>query len=452
MRPATDLSRVARFLGRPEWSGRFEQVLFEHVGPAEEEFDLDWEDFGAVLDEHWQLTLFGCAFEDMLTRRFEPGGANLVDDYLKRRGLTEPAPAKAYLRALQGSVPSLYEVSDIVPGVSVRARDLLRGGEPVLLSEATASRTLRQWDRIAVRVLRLNGKAVMAGGLLPFSLEASDMLGEDLRAATGKRGRGKLTLADEVLREFAPLFTIAWLDDVLPRALGEVVPELRNTDGDELLFHKVVFPVREGADPGTVEARLDGVAELRREAGRFWNWLGGPADLGPRPGNGEDPGLRLATTLDDGSVVLGTVELEGRVLRLMVNSAARAARGQAMLRPVLGDLVGTPLTEIQTIDQLRDAGTGPSPPPPDIPPDELRALVHKMMDKQYRAVLGQPVGMLDGKTPRQAARSKAGRQKVAAWLKYLENRTANVRDPGDPMASYDFGWMWEELGVADLRS
>ena len=34
--------------------------------------------------------------------------------------------------------------------------------------------------------------------------------------------------------------------------------------------------------------------------------------------------------------------------------------------------------------------------------------------------------------------------------KYLENRTARLGD-NSPMATYDFTWMWEELGVAKLR-
>jgi hypothetical protein len=44
---------------------------------------------------------------------------------------------------------------------------------------------------------------------------------------------------------------------------------------------------------------------------------------------------------------------------------------------------------------------------------------------------------------------KAGRKKVAMWLKYLES--PNQRDSSNPMASYDFGCKWKELGVDDLR-
>lgn len=38
---------------------------------------------------------------------------------------------------------SIYEVSAIVPGEGLRARDLVRGGEPVLVTGRTATRTLK---------------------------------------------------------------------------------------------------------------------------------------------------------------------------------------------------------------------------------------------------------------------------------------------------------------------
>jgi hypothetical protein len=39
---------------------------------------------------------------------------------------------------------------------------------------------------------------------------------------------------------------------------------------------------------------------------------------------------------------------------------------------------------------------------------------------------------------------------VADWLKYIENGAAKS-GPGDPMATYDFTWMWDQLGLIDLR-
>ena len=43
-----------------------------------------------------------------------------------------------------------------------------------------------------------------------------------------------------------------------------------------------------------------------------------------------------------------------------------------------------------------------------------------------------------------------GPKKVIAWLKMLENQSAQQR-PEDPMGAYDFTWLWRELGVGDER-
>jgi hypothetical protein len=412
-----------------------------------EAFDLDSEEIGTILGEHWAMTLFACAFEDLLTREFEPDGGNVVEAYLKRRGWNEAAPAKAYMRALRTSVMSLYEASEIKPGQSFLARDLIRGGEAMLISEKSATRTLRPWDRIAARVVPLGDKRILAGGLLPFSMEAADTLLDGLRLAEGKRSRrARLAIDDDTLRGLGHLFTTAWLFDMLPRGEQETV--LYNSDGEAVVFHQVRLPFAAGVTQKDVAPRLDALPELRKETARFWNWLGEPAPQRPLAGK---PALTWNVTMEDGAVVLGNVELKGRALLLSVNSASRATRGTALLQAALGDLVCPPLTEIQTVEQMRTARSDAPPLSSDIPPEIASELIHAMLDKQYRAVLDQPVPMLGDISPRQAAHTPAGRDKVAAWLKSLENQSAHRHDPADPMATYDFGWIWRELGVDKLR-
>jgi hypothetical protein len=141
---------------------------------------------------------------------------------------------------------------------------------------------------------------------------------------------------------------------------------------------------------------------------------------------------------------------------LAANSVERAGRGREMLREALGTLVRAPLTSMRTPEQMLagrsaeggDAGAGAGEPA--LPPEEAEAAIREVMDRHYRGVLDEPVAMLDGKSPRQAARSKTGRRKVAEWLKYLENQTAHHAGAAG-MPAYDFGWMWEELKIADLR-
>jgi hypothetical protein len=58
--------------------------------------------------------------------------------------------------------------------------------------------------------------------------------------------------------------------------------------------------------------------------------------------------------------------------------------------------------------------------------------------------------MLGHVTPRRAAKSAKGREKLVTWLKFLENSAAK-HDSGSATGGYDVTWMWEELGVASLR-
>ena len=111
-----------------------------------------------------------------------------------------------------------------------------------------------------------------------------------------------------------------------------------------------------------------------------------------------------------------------------------------------------PLVVIETVEQVFARKPGPERDTvPDLPPEVQAQIVRDMLERHYREVLDQPVPALGNRTPRAAVRSAAGRRKVVAWLKYLENQEQHARNNGNPVGDYDFGWMWEELGIAALR-
>jgi hypothetical protein len=117
-----------------------------------------------------------------------------------------------------------------------------------------------------------------------------------------------------------------------------------------------------------------------------------------------------------------------------------------LLEQILGPLIGAPQTEIQTVDQIRATRGNQENSADTVPPEVATPIVHGVLDQAYRAALDEPVGMLGDISPRAAVQTLSGRDKVADWLKYLENQSATGDDPGNPMATYDFGWMWRELG------
>jgi hypothetical protein len=139
-----------------------------------------------------------------------------------------------------------------------------------------------------------------------------------LRKAEGKRREsGSLDIDDETLATIAHFFTTGWLYDVLPKALGLQQPIIQNSDGDELVFHKVRFRLGKSAAPEDVAALIDGCPEFSRENDRFWNWLKtSSGSLHRAKGRGA---LAMNITMDNGQMVYGTVEIKGRTLLLAVN-------------------------------------------------------------------------------------------------------------------------------------
>jgi hypothetical protein len=459
---------LIKWLRRDEWREGFEDLLNLHFGSACAKADIEIDDLASLIGADVFMNLWGCVFEDFLTREDEAGN-NIVDDYLKRRGWKESVPDKTYMAGLRVAVMSLYEVSDIVPGESFLARDLVRGGNPIRVSERTASRQLKPWDRIGARIVQLPSKNIIGGGLLPFHHDLGEDVLKSLRQAfrearkdTAKRAQkhgyhADVAEATDILTETvmlkaaAPLFTGAWLGDALDRALNPRMPELRNSEDDELLFTTVRYPLAPGATHDAVRAVLGNQAALQQESDAFWNWLDDNRSARAQRAKPSSPGRRLLTTTGDGRLVLGNVELTDKALTLSVNSYARAERGQAMLGPALAGLVRSPLVVTETIEQLMASQTASMKTPSSgLSPDEERAVTQQSLDRQYMKMLDEKVPMLGNKTPMQAAKTAKGREKLAAWLKYIENQLAK-QPVGAPMADYDVHWLWEKLGIADLR-
>jgi hypothetical protein len=243
MASASSLDGVMKWLRREEWNDAFSDLLEDHLRPACSKWDVAIDELSSIIGDGWFMNLWGCAFEDFLTRELSDN-RNIVDDYLKRRGWKESATNKTYIAALRSSVMSLYEVSDIIPGESFLARDLIRGGEPIRISEKSATRSLHPWDRIGARVLQLGSKAVMGGGVLRFERDVADGLLDSIRRAGRSAAQIRRTShaasqndvnIGAVRRKISPSLS------ALKATLDPPVIAVQNSDGDKLqIFRSVV--------------------------------------------------------------------------------------------------------------------------------------------------------------------------------------------------------------------
>jgi hypothetical protein len=459
------LSGLYKWLSREEWQEPFNELLERHLIPPCEAAGVAFEKLAGMIGDERASVLWGCALEDFMSRDLDDG-RNIVDDYLRRRGWKESVPNKRYLASLRSSVMSLYEVSDIVRDQSFLARDLLRGGEPVRVSEKLGTHSLKPWDRLAARVVQVGSRFELAGGMLPFSHELAEEIREEfaehkadarseaLELARERHGDAKIDqfmLDTEILRRGAFMFTNVWLDDVLDRILNPKLPTLMNNDGEVIVWMTVRYLVKEGADRKALQNALTAIPELRRTGENRWCWA---APASPRRKVAEAPeGTQgFVSFLSDGFVNMADIELEADALKVETNSPQRAQRARAMLDPVIGPFVGEPAVESKTTEELRASPPAEQNEVPSsgLSPEEERAFMQETLDRHYRGILDEPVSMLGNVSPRKAAKSNKGREKLVGWLKLIEN--SNAQQPaGSPMATYDLSWMWEELGIADLR-
>jgi hypothetical protein len=183
-----------------------------------------------------------------------------------------------------------------------------------------------------------------------------------------------------------------------------IPPDLRNTDGHPLLLttdHFDVGPV----DRAAVEAALAGLEDAESPE---------PDDDPPafhflRSGNPINRGME--------NTVIGRAWLGDGRLHVETNSRERADALRARIEAACGERIRHRARE--HTDPLSAKAPRGRPVPP--PPPEAQQFLLELRRRHYEGWADEPIPALGGRTPREAARSTAGREAVDTLLKEMEN-------------------------------
>jgi hypothetical protein len=430
-RPDIDaaVEHLGRHAGRDEWAAHRREHLATMLGPIPEEFGLDLEGLFEEVRRLGHLSsMVGFIDESFLAAEHGPDRANVTDDYLRRRGWQETPRAREYLQGIRSTPPALYEVCNVAYGEWIEVRDRLRDEPPRRIIEHSGSQSLQRWDCLIARVVHPRDELMLTGGVLSLTRSTADDIEKRLKRAAG---RSKKVPADHLLFQ-------GWLKGLLDAA-RRPLPTLTNTDGNPLLPSTTRLPIADGAAI-EIERRMDALAGWERDEDdvRQWTWKKQPAD---------------AT-----GTVLGSARLTTEALVIETNSRERMDRALALLRPALGALLGAGLTShedvVHALRQPRSSRASTRArdpePAPALDPAAMAEAVNRVKEAHYRRTLDEPVPMLGNRTPRESARSRQGRKKLANWIKDIENGELR-RAAGTGVPPYDVKWMWRELGVEDER-
>ncbi len=475
--------RIEQWLNRDEWSWVLDHIFQKFLAEACAEHGVEPAMLPKLLGDSGMFMLSNFLTECALTEPVSPNGndpfadlpgeeadapydldldleddnlTTVIDDYLARRGYRESATAKHYLEALRDTPVSVFEVTDVNPGRNITVRDLLMGGEPVVVNEKSGSKGLKIWDCVAARLVEVNGRPMFTGSLLPLTRGMANDVVDEIsvmreefaeRAAQEEMGEEERTFMEPMLdlvamMQTAELVIYVWLDYYLAQATGSARVYV-NTDGDEIAFSFASFVINAGKRQEAVAA-LDSVQAFARadeggEDGRaFWNWLADEDANAETGAEVPESAIIIQTALIGSRPVIGNIEVGGSIVEVSGNSENRRNRLAALVADTLGEMVAeahysdTPILE-------------PDEHAEEIDPEVQAEVMAQFLDEHYRKLLDKEVPALGGQSPRRHVKTAQGRKAVIVWLKQHENSLA--RQATDSIPAYDISWVWEELGL-----
>ena len=446
-----------------QWAAAFDSTLLAHTAETLDAGRLSQGELTGILGDAGSGLLFGCVFEDLTAQRFETTPHNIVDVYLKRRGWRDSVPCRRYMAALRDATMSVYEVTGVSSGKWVEVRDLVRGGEPVRVFEHLASQQMVRWDRIGARVVDYLGQKVFTGALLPYAVNQSEELRRlieaevDTTLSTRSLKRSNLdqieigTVIADTLATLPAAFTACWLAGHLG-AVDAPLPDLVNSEGEPIIFAETRFASREGT-AAQIIARLDALKDFHRvdDDPPSWDWRG---KIDTRRDIGGTGLMLKSRSAETGEDVFGSLTLEDDALRFTTNSLQRKERGNEILTAALGKLIGiglTSLTNVQdALNRAREKSSTTTDADDDVLPEVPADVLRQYYDQHYREWIDMPLPAFDGRSPKEAVRTKRGEDEVVAMLKTLENMESRRSNAADE-PPYDFSWLWEQLGIAARR-
>ena len=388
-----------------------------------------WTDALEGLDQHW-IELSEAVYDMwfFFDRRLESRGTP-AEVFLGRQPYLTPGE-RVYLERMRGTAMWLYEVEDLRPGESVDVRETATGSR-LTVRERSGSRSLRRHDLLAARVIDVgpSGGPEFEPGLLVIpELARWQLLGHVEKLRSRFRSERPRAHETELSEELTVLIHDAWIRSLV----DPPSPDLKNTDGDDVLLTRVRFDV---TDPEGLEAALDAGQDLERdsEGECVWHWSG--------------------VGRSGGDVALGRVVWQGRTLELECNSAPRGERGRALIETRAGARVRHASTSHENPKQaIREgilAGVAGGPDaapedPPELPWELQEALFLDHLGRHYRGWIDDSIPALGGRTPRDAAGDPQLRPRVAELIGGLEAQYQTALGQGQP--AYDPSWMWQELG------
>ncbi len=314
---------------------------------------------------------------------------------------------------------SLYEVRGVTRAEGLQLSDLLQSDEPsVWVQEKAASQALVRWDVVGTRIVRQGPGWVLSGAAYPFIREETQDCREEII--------GKMTGEDwnsDRARDLVGTTMISyWLRSILAE---RPLPQILDSSTKEPIM--LVTEHYQVTDWDALSGSLALQPDVEGDRRSGWGWFAEE--------KGEVRRARAA---------LNVREPDG--LEIFCRTLKLANEARTWFEGIAGAAVRYKVRGIVDPRSPKALASASTAAPPDMPAGVQMRLMREVLFRHYDDWTEKPIPALGNKSPRQAVKTKAGRQAVIELLKTYEVHEAHRnRDQGSE--PFDFGFLWERLGL-----
>lgn len=337
-----------------------------------------------------------------------------------------PERQRQILASLLASHMSVYQVVRVEPSVGVELENVLEGGT-IFVHDLRLSLSAEKWALTFGRTYTAGPYHFLTNAAYAFPPRNKEFivayLTRKLNQSRSRRGEGGWK---ELLKSRADVFADLTVELLRP---ARQLPELANSDGDPLALCKVEYRL---SDAQQFVSELRSHPELQQETDR----------------QDEIQRFLWFRCQPDGDLHLGNVTVTGDELVFECNSRERLARGIEILR-ACGELElvrediksgGEIWDHVRKQAESRDSAARDAEAPP-----EAQAFLREHLNRHYEKWVDESLPALGGQTPRQAAKTPAGRKKLTDLLRTMEFGDRHLSD--ESALKYDWNQLRRRLGL-----
>jgi len=342
-------------------------------------------------------------------------GRPVVDWYLEAKGWSLTSAEREWLECQKKSWVSIWEVVRVDHGRGLDLRDVLTGEERSV-HEVGGSKSAEPHSMLLGRVVDTSSVSLICG---MHSVPLTPLQAQRVVDRVRRRLRRKTAVSPDRLRDERIAWELlqGWSDEISRR---QTPPRLVNTEGDPILLTEERWSF-DASQRETVIQRVAGLENAHADE------LEGEASF---------------TILRQDDTVVANVRIGDSTVIASTNSLARADAIRGRVEAACGSLLKNRLRSHTDPSAMMGRSMERSAAPR-VTTVEERAVVRELKERHYAQWLNDPIPALDGKTPREAARTKSGRARLMVLLDDFE--LSESREPED--ARVDVGKMRRLLGV-----